>query len=228
MKKLKILVADSHEVFRMGISFILKNTVDFEVVGEAATCTDVMKKVHQYNPDILIIDFHLNDGCAIEVCKKVNIRYPETKTIMLISLSDENSIFEAISAGAIGLLPKQMKGEELTRAVRMVHEGKSILDPSITSKVIDRVKNNFSSSEKNEVILNPQERRILALIAEGKTNKEIAQILMLSNNTIKNYVSGILSKLNFSNRAEAAAYAVKNNLTKPYPNIVCRSRGGQY
>ena len=225
MKKLKILVADSHEVFRLGISFILKRVEDFEVIGEAAVCTDVMKKMDQYNPDILVMDSRLNDGCAVEVCKRVNVKYPETKTIMLISPSDEDRIFEAISAGAIGLLPKQMKGEELIRAIRMVHEGKSMLDPSITLKVIDRVKNSFSAPEKKDVLLNPQERRILALIADGKTNKEIAQILMLSNNTIKNYVSGILSKLNFSNRAEAAAYAVKNNLTKPYSKAARESSG---
>ncbi|PKM81681.1 MAG: DNA-binding response regulator [Firmicutes bacterium HGW-Firmicutes-14] len=214
MAKLKILVADSHEVVRLGIIFILKRSENFEVVDEATTCSEVLKKTNIYNPDVIIMDSRLNDGSAITACRTLKEKHPETRIIVLISPADEDSIFEAISAGAEGLLPKQIKSEELTRAIRMVCEGKSMLDPSITSKVIDRVKNNFSNPERKDILLNPQERRILALIAEGKTNKEIAQVLMLSNNTIKNYVSGILSKLNFNNRAEAAAYAVRNNLMK--------------
>jgi len=214
MGKLKILVADSHEVVRLGISFILKRIEDFTLVDEAASCSEVVQKVAVNEPDVIIMDSRLNDGCAIETCRKVREKHPEIKVIMLISPAEEDSIFDAIAAGANGLLPKQMKSEELTRAIRMVHEGNSMLDPAITSKVMDRVKNNLGYPEKKEVLLNPQERRILVLIAEGKTNKEIAQSLLLSNNTIKNYVSGILSKLNFNNRAEAAAYAVRNNLIK--------------
>ena len=151
MEKLKILVADSHEVFRLGISFILKRTEDFDVVGEAAKCSEVLKKVAKSEPDILIMDCRLDDGCAVEVCSQVNSEYPNTKVIMLISPAEEDSIFEAISAGANGLLPKQIKSEELTRAIRMVYEGKSMLDPSITSKVIDRVKNNLIKSRARTV-----------------------------------------------------------------------------
>jgi len=212
MQKLKILVADSHEVVRLGISFILKCTEEFEVVGEAGSCAEVMQKVVSCNPDVIIMDNHLTDDRAFEVCRHVKEKQPKTKVIMLISPNEDDNIFEAISAGADALLPKQIKSEELTGAIRMVNAGKSMLDPSITSKVMDRVKNGFAKPDRKDTLLNPQERRILALIAEGKTNKEIAQILLLSNNTIKNYVSGILSKLNFSNRAEAAAYAVRNNL----------------
>lgn len=212
MDKLKIMVADSHEVMRLGIGFILKCTDDIEVVAEAGTCSEVIKKADECLPDVVIMDTCLADESAIDVCRMIKEKNPAVKVIMLISPTDENSIFGAITAGADGLLPKELKSEELTRAVRMVNEGKSMLDPSITTRVMDRVKNGFFNQEKKEALLNPQERRILGLIAEGKTNKEIAQILMLSNNTIKNYVSGILSKLNFSNRAEAAAYAVRNNL----------------
>lgn len=212
MDKLKIMVADSHEVVRLGISFILKCHDDFEVVAEAASCSEVIQKVDEYHPNVVIMDASLADQCAIEVCSVLKEKYTGVKVIMLISPTDENSIFNAITAGVDGLLPKQIKSEELTRAVRMVTEGKSLLDPSITTRVMDRVKKGFFTQDRKDALLNPQERRILGLIAEGKTNKEIAQILMLSNNTIKNYVSGILSKLNFSNRAEAAAYAVRNNL----------------
>ena len=212
MEKLKILVADSHEVVRLGISFILKRTEDFEVVAEVGSCSEVVQRVANINPDVVIMDVRLSDGSAVDVCQVIKEKHPNIKVIMLISTNDEDSIFDAISAGADGLLPKQIKSEELTRAIRMVCEGKSLLDPSITSRVMDRVKNGFGGHDRKEAILNPQERRIMTLIAEGKTNKEIAKILMLSNNTIKNYVSGILSKLNFSNRAEAAAYAVRNNL----------------
>ena len=215
MAKLKILVADSHEVVRLGISFILNCTEEYEVVGEAGTCTEVIQKVVHCDPDVVIMDTCLNDCCAIDTCRIIKEKHPRVKIIMLTSPADEDGIFDAISAGTDGLLPKQIKSEELTRAIRMVYEGKSLLDPLITSKVMDRVKNNFVHPQREEALLNPQEKRILTLIAEGKTNKEIAQTLMLSNNTIKNYVSGILGKLNFSNRAEAAVYAVRNNLMRP-------------
>lgn len=212
MNKLKILVADSHEVVRLGISFILKCAEDMVVVAEAGICNEVLQKTAAYNPEIIIMDYRLNEGCAIDVCRQIKEKYPHIKVIMFISPSDDESIFEAISAGVDGLLPKQIKSEELTNAIKMVREGNSMLDPAIISKVMSRVKSGFTQPERKDAVLNPQERRILALIAEGKTNKEIAMNLMLSNNTIKNYVSGILSKLNFSNRAEAAAYAVRNNL----------------
>lgn len=214
MQKLKVLVADSHEVVRLGISFIIKCTEDFEVVGEVGSCTELIHKAINSYTDVIIMDSHLVDGNAFDACKTIKEKQSNTKVVMLISPTEEDHIFEAISAGADALLPKQIKSDELTGAIRMVHEGKSMLDPSITTKVMNRVKHGFTSPERKETLLNPQERRILALIAEGKTNKEIAKILLLSNNTIKNYVSGILSKLNFSNRAEAAAYAVRNNLMR--------------
>ncbi|HWI54331.1 MAG TPA: response regulator transcription factor [Desulfobacteria bacterium] len=212
MERLKIMVADSHEVVRLGINFIFKCTEDMEVTAEAGSCTEVTLKADECQPDVVIMDAWLADQCAINTCRTLKEKFPQMKVIILVSPADENSIFSAISAGADGLLPKQIKSEELTKAVKMVMEGKSMLDPSITTKVMDRVKNGFFNKERKEALLNPQERRILGMIAEGKTNKEIAQKLMLSNNTIKNYVSGILSKLNFNNRAEAAAYAVRNNL----------------
>ncbi len=223
MEKIKILIADSHEVMRLGISFILKRTEDFEVIGEAATCGEVIQKADNSKPDVIIMDVKL-DGCAIDVCRLIKEKHPGMKVIMLISPAEDEGIFDAISAGADGLLPKQIKSEELTNSIRMVSKGNSMLDPSITSKVMNRFRKGFSNQERKEALLNPQERRILALIAEGKTNKEIAQMLMLSNNTIKNYVSGILSKLNFSNRAEAAAYAVKNNLMR-YSKVASEGHG---
>lgn len=216
MGKVKVLVADSHEVVRLGIGFILKCSDDFEFVGEAGSCSEVDQKVAESAPDVLIMDSRLADECSFNTCRSVKEKNPGIKVIILISPTDDEGIFRAISAGVDGLLQKQIKSDELTNAIRMVYQGKPMLDPSITSKVMARVKNGFVNSERKEALLNPQEKRILSLIADGKTNKEIAQILMLSNNTIKNYVSGILSKLNFSNRAEAAAYAVRNNLmTQP-------------
>lgn len=212
MEKLKIMVADSHEVVRLGINFIFKCTEDIEVIAEAGNCYEVTRKADECRPDVVIMDASLADECAINTCRALKEKHPKMKVIMLVSPADENSIFNAITAGADGLLPRQIKSGELTGAVRMVVEGKSMLDPSITTRVMNRVRTGFFDQERKEALLNPQERRILGLITEGKTNKEIAQILMLSNNTIKNYVSCILSKLNFSNRAEAAAYAVRHNL----------------
>lgn len=214
MSKLKVLVADSHEVVRLGISFIIRCSEDFEVVGEAGSCSEIIKKTIKLKPDIIVMDVRMGDGSGIEACRVIKERESGCRIIILTSPNDDEAIFSAISAGADGLLLKEFKSEELINAMKMVHEGKSLLDPAITTKVLDRMKNGATAGSRPEALLNPQEQRILALIAEGKTNKEIAQILMLSNNTIKNYVSGILSKLNFSNRAEAAAYAVRHNLMK--------------
>lgn len=212
MNKLKVLVADSHEVFRLGISFIIQCSQDFEVVGEAGSCSEIIQKAINQRPDIIIMDVRMGDGNGTEACRIIKEKEAGCKVIMLTSPSDDEAIFASISAGADGLLLKQIKSDELINAMKMVYEGKTLLDPAITAKVLHRMKNGSTGSERPEAMLNPQEQRILALIADGKTNKEIAQILMLSNNTIKNYVSGILSKLNFSNRAEAAAYAVRHNL----------------
>lgn len=214
MSKSKVLVADSHEVVRLGISFIIRCSEDFEVVGEAGSCSEIIQKTVKLKPDIIVMDVQMGDGNGIEACRVIKEKESQSRVIILTSPNEDEAIFSAISAGADGLLLKQIKSEELISALKMVRDGKSLLDPAITTKVLDRMKNGASTGNQPEALLNPQEQRILALIAEGKTNKEIAQVLMLSNNTIKNYVSGILSKLNFSNRAEAAAYAVRNNLMK--------------
>ncbi len=213
--KPKILIADDQEVVRLGISFIIQCSHEFEVAGETGSCQEVFTKVNESNPDLVILDARMSDGNSVECCQKLKEANPSLKVIMLISPNDDEAIFSCISAGANGLLLKQFNSEELLKSINMVLEGKALLDPVITTKVLDRVKNGqVKPQQKDTTLLNPQERRILGLIAEGKTNKEIAQILMLSNNTIKNYVSGILSKLSFSNRAEAAAYAVRNNLMR--------------
>lgn len=207
-------MADSHEVVRLGISFIIRCSDDFEVVGEAGSCSEIIQKTIKLKPDIIVMDILMGDGNGIEACRVIKEKEPQCRIIILTSPNDDDAIFSAITAGADGLLLKQIRSAELINALKMVSTGKSMLDPTITAKVLDRVKNGGADSSRPEALLNPQEQRILALIAEGKTNKEIAQFLMLSNNTIKNYVSGILSKLNFSNRAEAAAYAVRHNLMK--------------
>lgn len=225
MAKPKIFIADSHEVVRLGISFIIQCSHEFEVVGQTGSCHEVLRKAEELQPDVIIMEARMTDGNSIECCRKIKESVPKIKVIMLVTGNDDEAIFSCISAGVDGLLLKQFNSEELIRSIHMVLEGKALLDPSITNKVLDRVKNGQPKPQPKDVaLLNPQERRILSLIAEGKTNKEIAQILTLSNNTIKNYVSGILSKLNFSNRAEAAAYAVRNNLMA-YSKAVNDRRG---
>jgi two-component system response regulator DevR len=218
MDKLRVMVADSHEVVRMGITYILNTVRDFEVVGEAGVCSEVIQKASNSKPDVIIIDANLASGeCAVGICRQIKETYPKVKVLMLISPLDEENIFAVISAGVDGLLPIQVKAEELISAVRAVYEGKQLLASSITAKVMHKVRSGYKGiRDKKDVLLNPQEKRILVLIAEGKTNKEIAQILLLSNNTVKNYVSGIFSKMGFSNRAEAAVYAVRNDIISDY------------
>ncbi|MBI1885665.1 MAG: response regulator transcription factor [Chloroflexi bacterium] len=204
--KVRILIVDDHEVVRMGLRSLLERRPGFVVIGEAGTAAEAVRQAGQAQPDVIIMDIRLPDGNGVDACRDIWDANPDTKVIMLTSYADEEALFGSIMAGASGYVLKQTRGQTLAEAIERVAGGESLLDPSVTAKVLERMRR-LASGETDELgALSPQERRILALIAEGKTNKEIAQEVYLSDKTVKNYVSSILSKLNLRRRSEAAAF----------------------
>jgi DNA-binding NarL/FixJ family response regulator len=206
-KSVRILIVDDHEVVRMGLRTLLEKRDGFTVVGEAGTAEDALRGARQSQPDVVIMDIRLPDGNGVQACREIREEMPDTRVIMLTSYADDEALFgSSIMAGASGYLLKQVRGQNLAEAIDKVAKGESLLDPAITSKVLERMRNLAAGGSDELAALSPQERKILTLIAEGKTNKEIAADVFLSDKTVKNYVSSILSKLNLRRRSEAAAF----------------------
>jgi DNA-binding NarL/FixJ family response regulator len=210
---LRILIVDDHEVVRIGIKTLLGRHTQFQVVAEAGNAQDALQQALQHKPDVVIMDIRLPGRSGIEATQEIIKNLPETKVIVLTSYAEDALLFDAILAGASGYVLKQIGSGELVQALERVGRGESLLDPAVTQKVFDRVRKTAREAQGTAfAALTERELQVLALIAEGKTNKEIAEKVFLSEKTIRNYVSSILDKLNVANRAEAAAYAVKHNL----------------
>ena len=201
---------DDHEVVRQGVRALLESSGDIVVVGEAANASDAIARIPALRPDVAILDVRVPDGNGIEVCREVRSRVG-THCLMLTSYSDDEALFEAIMAGAAGYVLKQVRGTELLTAVRRVAAGESLLDPAITERVLNRLRSH-SDEDPRLARLTPQERRILHLIADGMTNRQIAREMHLAEKTIKNYVSNLLTKLGMERRTEAAVFATRLEL----------------
>jgi DNA-binding NarL/FixJ family response regulator len=212
---LRLIIVDDHEVVRLGMRTLLERHPSFSVVGEASSQEEAVAKADELQPDIVLMDIRLAGGSGIEACQQIKEQNPEIKVIMLTSFAEDELLFAAIRAGATGYLLKQIAGGDVVRAIEGAARGESMLDPSLTQRVFFEVRR---SIKKEEAVafqdLTSQERQVLLLIAEGRTNREIATDLFLSEGTVRNYVSSILSKLGVSNRAEAAAYAIKHHLAE--------------
>jgi DNA-binding NarL/FixJ family response regulator len=213
---IKVFLLDDHEVVRLGLSQLLESEPDIEVVGDAATAAQAMTRIPALRPDVAILDVRLPDGDGITVCREVRSVMDEPPAcLMLTSFSDDDALFTAIMAGAAGYLLKQVSGTDLVGAVRRLAAGESLLDPAMTAAVLERVRHPAGDEEDPRYqSLTEQERRILAEIAAGKTNRQIAQTMFLAEKTVKNYVSGLLRKLGLERRTEAAVYAVERNKRK--------------
>jgi two-component system, NarL family, response regulator DevR len=210
---LRILLVDDHEVVRLGVKALLGRYPQFQVVAEAGTALEAVQQALQHHPDVVIMDIRLPGKSGIEATQEITQKLPGTKVIMLTSFAEDNMLFDAIVAGASGYILKQIGSGELVRALETVARGEKLLDPAITQKVFDRVRQTAREAQgENFARLTDRELQILALVAEGKTNKEIAEKVFLSEKTVRNYVSSILDKLSLSTRSEAAAYAVKHNI----------------
>jgi two-component system response regulator DevR len=215
---LRVLLVDDHEVVRDGVKVLLQATEDIIVTAEASSVREAVDEADRARPDVVVMDVRLADGSGIEATREIRARHPKTAVIMLTSFADDEALFASIMAGASGYVLKQVKGGELVRAIRTVGEGESLLDPAVTSAVLDRLrKGKHLLKDEKLARLSPQEERILSLVADGKTNREIGEELHLAEKTVKNYVSSILSKLEVARRAEAAAYLARHTTTPGTP-----------
>jgi DNA-binding NarL/FixJ family response regulator len=211
----RLLVVDDHEVVRQGLVALLDRRAGFQVVAEAGTVGEAIEAARRFRPDLVIMDIRLPDGSGIEACREIRAELPETRVVILTSFPDEEAVLSAIVAGASGYLLKQIRARDLVSALETVGRGGSLLDPAVTEKVLERVRRIATGSEPDELAaLTAQERKILLLVAEGKTNKEIASEIFLSDKTVKNYVSSILSKLNLERRAQAAAFVARQRFNR--------------
>ncbi len=209
----RILIVDDHEVVRLGLRALLSRNPDFAVVDEAESAEEALEKVKQHRPNVVVMDIRLPGANGIEACRAIKQAVPETHVIMLTSYAEDEMLFDAINAGASGYVLKQVGGDDLVRAIQCIGRGEALLDPTLTQRVLERVRQAARQEQAAAFTdLTEQELRVLGLVAEGRTNKEIAIELFLGEGTVRNYVSSILSKLGLTNRAEAAAYAVRHNL----------------
>lgn len=213
MSHLRILLVDDHEVVRLGLKSLIERQSGLDVIAEASNQDDAVQMALEHKPDIVLMDIRLSGGSGIEACREIMVLRPQTRIIMLTSYAEDEMLFAAIRAGAIGYVLKQVGGGELLRAIESAARGDAALDPSLTQKVFTEMRRSMQKEEASAFRdLTPQEMQVLSLIAEGKTNREIAHALFLSEGTVRNYVSSVLAKLELANRAEAAAYAIQHRL----------------
>ena len=205
---IRVFLLDDHEVVRRGIADLLGLESDMDVVGEAGSATDALHRIPAARPDVAILDVRLPDGTGIEVCRDARSLLPDLKCLMLTSYADDEALFDAIMAGASGYVLKDIKGNDLVEAVRSVAAGRSLLDPRATQRVLERLRSGARAESKVDQ-LNEQERRILVLIGEGMTNRQIGESMHLAEKTVKNYVSSLLAKLGMERRTQVAAYAAQ-------------------
>ncbi len=206
---IRVLLCDDHEVVREGLRTLLARRSDILVVGEAGSVAEAVAAAAKSRPDVVIMDVRLPDGTGVEACRAIREHRPETRVIMLTSYADDEALFASILAGAAGYLLKQTRGQALVDAIAAVAKGRSLLDPDVTEKVLERVRRGRKDEDPAFASLTEQERKVLEHMAEGKTNREIGLALFLSEKTVKNYVSRILDKLALRRRAEAAAYMAR-------------------
>jgi two-component system, NarL family, response regulator DevR len=204
---IRVFLLDDHEIVRRGLRELVEAEDDMEVVGEAGTAEEAMGRIPVARPDVAVLDVRLPDGSGIEVCREIRSRHPEISCVMLTSFADDEAVYSAILAGAAGYLLKQIRGTDLVDGIRRIGRGESLLDPVVTTRVLERLRHQDDEDELSS--LTPQERNILDLIAEGLTNRQIGERMFLAEKTVKNYVSNVLAKLGMSRRTEAAAYAAR-------------------
>jgi two-component system, NarL family, response regulator DevR len=213
VNRVRVLIVDDHEVVRVGLRTLLSQVPTVEVVGDAANAPDAIEQTSRLQPDVVLLDVRLGDqGSGFDVCREIQKLEREVRVLILTSFADDEVVVQAISAGADGYLLKEINREALVQSIEKVASGQSVLDPAVTGRVFGKVQSLIQNPSGNKLnLLSAQERRVLALVAEGKTNKEIAVAMGLSDKTIKNYFSNILDKLQVSRRSQAAAYFVQHS-----------------
>lgn len=204
--RIRVFLLDDHEIVRRGVRDLLEESGRIEVVGEAGTAAEAISRIPPTRPQVAVLDVRLPDGNGVEVCREIRSRHPEIQCLMLTSFNDDEALFQAIMAGAAGFLLKQIKGPDIVDAIERVASGQSLLDPAVTARVLERLR---TPPEEDERLasLTGQERKVLELIAEGLTNRQIGERIHLAEKTVKNYVSNLLAKLGMERRTQAAVYA---------------------
>lgn len=211
-KRIRLLLVDDHEVVRAGLGALLTLNAEFEVVGEAGTAAGAIEAAERLKPDVVLLDVRLPDGSGFEACRSLHQFTPPLKVIILTAFDDDEIVMQAIGSGAEGYLLKEIDEPGLVRAIKEVAEGRSILDPAVTRRVFNRVKEGSAGPKPGKLDrLSAQERRVLELVAQGKTNKEIGLAMGLSDKTVKNYLSNLMEKLQMSRRSQAAAFFVQHS-----------------
>ena len=215
---LKVMLVDDHEIVRQGLRALLEAEDDIEVVAEADSGPSAVSLASAHQPDVIVMDVRMPEGSGVEACRAIRDERPDAQVIMLTSFSDDEALFNSIMAGAAGFVLKQIRGRDLIDAIRTVGSGRSLLDPDVTKRVLERLrKAKFDERDPKLARLSPQEERILDMVGEGLTNREIAERIHLSDKTVKNYVSTILQKLEVAKRAEAASYVARAKAGQPHP-----------
>lgn len=214
MSRIRILLVDDHEVVRHGLKSLLEAHADYEVVDDVGTATEALQAAVSHEPDVVLMDIRLPGSSGIEATESITEKLPDTKVIMLTSYAEDEMLFAAIRAGAVGYVLKQVGTDDLISAIQAAVEGGATLDPALTQRLFSEIRESIRDKKASAFAdLTEQELKVLAHVARGKTNREIANELFLGEGTVRNYVSNILAKLGLANRAEAAAYAVRHNLS---------------
>ena len=211
---IRVFLMDDHEIVRQGLRALLESQGGFEVVGEAGSAAEGVARIPPLHPDVAVLDVRLPDGDGVQVCREVRAGAPEIKCLMLTSFADDEALFDAIMAGASGYVLKQIKGTDIVDGIRRVAAGESLLDPDATRRVLERIRNP-PAADARLASLTPQERRILDLITDGLTNRQIAEEMFLAEKTVKNYVSNLLAKLGMERRTQAAVFGARVQPERP-------------
>lgn len=212
---IRVFLMDDHEIVRRGLADLIGLERDMEVVGEAGTAADAMHRIPAAKPDVAVLDVRLPDGSGVEVCRDIRASMPEVHCLMLTSYADDEALFDAIMAGASGYVLKEIRGNDLVEAIRQVAAGKSLLDPMATQRVLERLRNGERHDSRLDA-LSDQEKRILDLIGEGMTNRQIGESMHLAEKTVKNYVSSLLAKLGMERRTQAAAFVARMSVEQEH------------
>ena len=213
MKDLRILLVDDHEVVRLGLSTLLEDLPATMVVGEAGTGEEALQACQRLAPDLVLLDIRLPDQNGVEVCRQISQRWPQTRVVILTSFVDDELVADAILAGAAGYVLKQVGNQELLRAIEAVRQGKALLDPQVTQRVLQRMRRTEHLLDASAFRdLSRREMEVLLLVSQGKSNQEIADALAVSDKTVRNHVSSLLEKLDLSNRVELATFAVTHHI----------------
>jgi len=211
--KIRVLLVDDHEIVRLGLMTLINDQPDMQVVGEAGSASEALRQVERLHPQVVLMDVRLPGEGGIEATREIIRRFPEVRVVILTSYADDALVLRAIKAGAVGYVLKQVGNQELLRAIAAAARGEALLDPATTARLLSRVREIEKKADEDAFRdLSERELDVLAAVARGKTNAEIAELLNLSEKTVRNYVSSILSKLNLTNRIELATYAVEHHL----------------